>query len=151
LPQSDEMTDDLPLPLDSPLEANINLLSESSSGGSFSVSAINTNGRISVGFPQSPINSTLQLVATSSHSPVSVTLNPTYEGHFSVSTTPFSKVFLEARKVDDPTGRDRERTVVPIRNRKRFTDGRVWWGTDEKKTESWVKVKTLNSDARLML
>ncbi|KAE9400213.1 hypothetical protein BT96DRAFT_975467 [Gymnopus androsaceus JB14] len=80
-----------------PIHASVSLFSfdseeSATSGGAFSVKAHTAHGVVNVTVPTAPINSTVMLKAETALAPVDVSMHNTFEGAFSVHSTPFNKV-----------------------------------------------------------
>ncbi|KAF9460719.1 hypothetical protein BDZ94DRAFT_1169062, partial [Collybia nuda] len=112
------------------LEANVNLVSSSKTGGRYTTAASTTNAPLRLNFPASPVNSSLKLSATTSNSPASISLHPSYEGSFQLSTTQFLPELLR-RDVEDPSGKGRERKVSVDYVNRRSLKGSVSWSDNE--------------------
>ncbi|KDR75472.1 hypothetical protein GALMADRAFT_483435 [Galerina marginata CBS 339.88] len=130
----------------SPLQAAINL-SSTSGGGSFGVTTTTSNGQLQVSFPAAPVDSKLQLVASTTNSPAHVSLPPAYEGSFSLSSSPFSAPSLNQLNPPDPSGRGRQRTVQHYQVGGGQLNGNVSWGGD--RGQGTVSVRTTLSPSTL--
>lgn len=136
----------------SPIEANIRLSSASGQGGAFDVSASSSNSHLELKFPESPVDSNLDLDASTSNGRASVNLNPAYEGSFVLRTSSFSSIVLDdTRKVEDPSGKDRTRVVVVNERSRGSVAGSVRWDQNPQKHYGKVSVKTSNGPVYLAL
>ncbi|KAJ3988946.1 hypothetical protein F5890DRAFT_1471100 [Lentinula detonsa] len=120
----------------SPIEASISLFSfdsgeTSSSDGVYRVRAHNANGPVKITFPTAPINSTVRLDAKTARAPVNVQMHNTFEGAFTVHTTPFDKKVIVAEEGPDPEERDRKRNLIFDDLHGGISKGHVYWGTGE--------------------
>jgi len=132
--------------LSSPVKASISLTSVSNSGGAFNVTTTTSNGPLTVNFPASPVDFKLILGAKTSNSPVSVSLNPAYEGTFNLHTSSWFKSEANVNKeVVDPSGKDRKRNVVINNIGRGSLSGIVNWdGEGGHKIEGVVDASTSN-------
>jgi hypothetical protein len=135
------------------MKASISLTSFSDVGGAFNITATTSNGPLAVDFPASPADSKLTLGAKTSNSPVSVSLNPAYEGTFKLQTSSWFKAEANIDKeVVDPSGKDRKRNVVIENAGRESLSGRVNWdGDEEREVEGVVDVFTSYSHVKLNL
>lgn len=122
----------------SKLEANVDLVSSSENGGSYAVTASTTNSPLRVAFPTSPVDSTLKLSATTTNSPAAVSLHPSYEGSFELSTTQFLPKLVK-HDASDPSGRERKRNVELGSTSRGSLRGRVSWSDNEGPGSVFVK------------
>jgi len=127
------------------LEADVSLVSASGSGGSFNIGARTSNSPLRVAFPASPIDSKLLFQGTTSNSPATVSLNPAYEGSFTLSTSRLGASIHRKAGVEDPSGKERKRVINALNERGRVLTGRVYWESDENKAQGMVGVQTSNS------
>lgn len=81
-------------------------------GGAFQVQTLTTNGRLSVDFLDTPVDSKLKLTARTTNAAASASLHPAYEGSFRVKTSNGQSNIIVNDKVEDPSGRGRQRTVL---------------------------------------
>jgi hypothetical protein len=137
----------------SPVKASISLTSFSDVGGAFNVTTTTSNGPLAVDFPASPVDSKLTLGAKTSNSPVSLSLNPAYEGSFKLQTSSWFKAEANVDKeVVDPSGKDRKRNVVIENTGRGSLSGSVNWDGDKgHEVEGVVDVSTSNFYVRLNL
>ncbi|KAF5385840.1 hypothetical protein D9615_002327 [Tricholomella constricta] len=117
-------------------------------GGRYLVTAISSNGPVSVKFPTSPMDSTLKLQATTSNSPASVSLDPAYEGTLALSTSNFAPS-VRQRVVKDPSGKGRKRTVETSTLGRGVLRGSVSWSGQE--GPGTVQVRSSNSPVTVAL
>jgi len=112
-----------------------------------------SNGPLAVDFPAAPVDSKLTLHAKTSNSPVSVSLNPAYEGTFNLQTSSWFKAEANVDKgVVDPSGKDRKRNVVIENTGRGSLSGRVNWDGDKgHEVEGTAYVSTSNFYVRLNL
>ncbi|GLB37340.1 putative expressed protein [Lyophyllum shimeji] len=130
------------------LDSRVSLTSPNQQGGRYLVAATTSNSPLAVKFQTSPLDSTLKLVAGTSNSPALVSLDPAYEGTFSLSTSNYSPL-LNRRTVEDPSGKGRKR-VVQARNYSRgVLKGSVSWSA--RAGSGTVEVKSSNSSVTLEL
>jgi hypothetical protein len=110
------------------VKTSISLFSHNAgnTGGQFKVSATSVNGPVTVNFPTAPVDSLLSLDATTTKGAVTVTLHPTYEGGFQVSTTLGKAVLNYNPDITDPAGEGRVRKVEK-RPTVQKIDGSVAW------------------------
>ncbi|KAF9012711.1 hypothetical protein BDQ17DRAFT_1344494 [Cyathus striatus] len=109
-----------------PLKSKISLLTPSKQGGNFKVTAKTSNNVAELEFPASPVDSILELEAKSTNGPLTVSLNPAYEGKFSLSTTNSPAVVSQNKDVEDPSGKGRRRNISRSSVWKRV-QGQVSW------------------------
>jgi hypothetical protein len=90
-------------------------------------------------------------MTTNGHSDVS--LHPTYEGQFVISTSASSKIQVNVdEEVKDPSGKQRERQVKYTGSMKGFQTGEVFWGSKLDKTrDGVVTITTSKGPATLSL
>ncbi|KAF8627774.1 hypothetical protein AX17_006139 [Amanita inopinata Kibby_2008] len=143
----------LTLGLLSPIQSDISLNQpqdqdqERSNGGDFNVIATTSNSPLRLTFPFAPLDSKLTLHAKTRNSPLQVSLHPTYEGGFKVSSTNFRPSVVVKPGIDDPAGEGRERDVR-ISDQRNQVSGSVSW-SGEGKQRGNVDVATTNSPAVL--
>ncbi|KAF5321149.1 hypothetical protein D9619_002088 [Psilocybe cf. subviscida] len=134
------------------MRAGVSLLSSKHEGGNFEVTTKTSNGRSSVSIPDAPVDSKLLLTSTTSNAHADVSLHPTYEGKFVVTTSRSSKIeVIVDDKVKDPSGQQRKRSRVGL-SRRGSHSGEVFWGDKSEKTKDGVvKLATSNGEAILSL
>ncbi|KDR75479.1 hypothetical protein GALMADRAFT_247916 [Galerina marginata CBS 339.88] len=127
------------------LEADVSLISGSSSGGSFNVTTTSSNAPLRVTFPASPLNSKLNFNGWTSNGRATALLNPAYEGDFSLQTSSTFGVTVHRNAgVEDPTGEERKRQIVYRTVGKGVLTGEIHWDTKQK-GQGLVTVRTSNS------
>ena len=124
------------------IDARTTLSSASGSGGTFNVTTRTSNGPLLVTFPDSPVNSTLNLDAHSSTSLVTIALHAAYEGSFDLHTSLAQASIRERVGVEDPTGEGRKRHVDIKRIVRGSASGNIYWGEGERKNEGSVTAST---------
>lgn len=131
------------------LKADIHLHDRTSrkTSPNFKVSTITTNARLDVAFLEAPLYSTLNHQATTSNAPAEVTMDPTFEGQFSLVSSSYFTPVINQRNVEDPYGKDRHR-VVTRRTFRGLISGDVSWGGDAKGDG---KVSVMTSNGRVTL
>ena len=102
------------------------MISDIGQGGSFHVAASTSNGHLRINFPAAPPDSLLTFNGTTSNAYAVVSLNPAYEGSFSVQTSRAEPRINQDESVTDPSGRNRNRslTIKPLEN---SIVGKVYW------------------------
>lgn len=139
----------------SPIEASVSLFSVdageiTSSGGAFRVRARNANSPVKVAFPTAPINSTVVLDAKTAVAPLDVQMHGTFEGAFTVHTTPFDKRVVVAEEGLDPEGKGRKRNLIFDRYTGGISEGTVFWGQEEPgKQRGSVRLDTVSGQVSL--
>lgn len=131
----------------SAIDSDISLSTDKLFGGNFKVHTITSNSHVNIKFLDSPIDSVLDCLASTSNSPAFVELHPTFEGKLLLVTSNALPT-LESREVEDPAGEGRERNMQ-IHRMKAVLEGTVQWGFDKKPLEGFVNVKTSNSPIRV--
>ncbi|KAJ3508822.1 hypothetical protein NLJ89_g5547 [Agrocybe chaxingu] len=139
------------------LDLAISLLTESESGtgGEYTVDGHTNNSPVRISFPTAPVNSTLVLTGTTSNSPATVELHPTYEGTVSLSTSSWFAAELRwDGDVEDPSGDGRRRLVDESNRRRGVFEGAIHWvdGSGRKRdpaTDGKVTVHSSNSPVRV--
>ena len=106
-------------------------------GAAFGVHAYTTNGPVKIVCGDSPVDFfVLDFKAQSTNSPVHAVLPHAYEGTFSLQTTNSRVVLDDSHRVEDPSGRGRERSVTASFQVSRFLGSRklknLW-----KPVETW--------------
>ncbi|KAF8070381.1 hypothetical protein FPV67DRAFT_1448153 [Lyophyllum atratum] len=129
------------------IESRVSLTSPTK-GGRYLVTATTSNGSLNVTFPTSPLDSTLKLTAATSNAPALVSLDPAYEGTFSLSTSNFSPS-LKRRDVQDPTGKGRKRMMEANSYGRGVLRGSVYWS--DQTGHGTVEVKSSNSPVTIEL
>ncbi|PFH47474.1 hypothetical protein AMATHDRAFT_67678 [Amanita thiersii Skay4041] len=129
------------------IQSDISLLHTATTGGDFNVVASSSNSPLRLHFLDAPLNSKLALTARTSNSPAQVTLHPTYEGGFQVSTSNMRPNAFARSGIEDPSGRGRQRDVQISRSWSQVT-GSVSW-SDEGRSRGRVVLSTSNSPASL--
>ncbi|KAJ3527356.1 hypothetical protein NM688_g8139 [Phlebia brevispora] len=131
----------------SPLTAYIELKSSAAdkTGGAFHVVGKSSNGRLNLTCTEAPVDSKLELSAYTSNSAAYVTLHPTFEGKFQVSTKNANLNAVIDKHVKDPSGRDTTRQVE-IWTFPTYSRGNIRWSG---KHMGEVDVRTQNGPATL--
>jgi hypothetical protein len=111
------------------IEADILLTSKSplGTGGAFGVHAYTTNGPVKIVCGDSPVDFVLDFKAQSTNSPVHAVLPHAYEGTFSLQTTNSRVVLDDSHRVEDPSGRGRERLVSKHSVSRQVMYGEIEW------------------------
>ncbi|KJA27953.1 hypothetical protein HYPSUDRAFT_790490 [Hypholoma sublateritium FD-334 SS-4] len=96
----------------SPINADISLASASrhASDASYVVSATTSNSDLHLRFAAQPVDSRLDLSASTTNGPADVSVHPAYEGHFVLQSSTGALIH-EEKDVRDPSGYRRERHV----------------------------------------
>ncbi|KAJ3894702.1 hypothetical protein GG344DRAFT_73850 [Lentinula edodes] len=151
----EDMTELIMNTANSPIEASVSLFSVdageiTSSGGAFRVRARNANSPVKVAFPTAPINSTVVLDAKTAVAPLDVQMHGTFEGAFTVHTTPFDKRVVVAEEGLDPEGKGRKRNLIFDRYTGGISEGTVFWGQGEPgKQRGSVRLDTVSGQVSL--
>ncbi|KAL1691873.1 hypothetical protein GGG16DRAFT_90904 [Schizophyllum commune] len=138
------------------ITARCHLLNPSSSKEPlYSVLATTTNKYVNLFHPTSPLDAILSAHAVTSNGPAQVSVNPAFEGDFMLHTSN-SRAVVDESGAEDPTGRERERTVwVDHAKGGRALDsesaGTVTWGDRRKRTGSEVTVVSSNGRVALVV
>ncbi|KAJ6576462.1 hypothetical protein DFH09DRAFT_914485, partial [Mycena vulgaris] len=110
------------------VESIINLGTSSGTGGNFRVKTDNSNGPLTTQVVSCPVDGVLSLEAKTSNSPASVTLPPTYEGGFTLTT---SNAGADVRRLapneQDPAGQGRQRVLEMKKATGSKSAGAVYW------------------------
>ncbi|OBZ77938.1 54S ribosomal protein L16, mitochondrial [Grifola frondosa] len=138
------------------IDSSVNLVSssENGTGGAFQVGAYTSNAPISITHPSAPVDSVLHLEARTSNSPAIITMHKTFEGSFSLTSSPFIPPSVEAGDVvEDPAHRGRRRSVDVHTIRRGQVEGRVAWlpSENDPKAMGSAKISTSNAGLRLIL
>jgi hypothetical protein len=117
----------------------------------FQVTTKTSNARFDVTFQDAPVDSVLVYKGTTSNSPAELSLHPTFEGHFLLTSGSqwFNPVVHESQP-DDPSGKGRSR-VVQYRNLRGSVDGDVYWGSESVDSQGVANVRTSNAKVTLNL
>ncbi|XP_006461438.1 hypothetical protein AGABI2DRAFT_178597 [Agaricus bisporus var. bisporus H97] len=118
-------------------------------GTDFKVISVTTNAHLDFSFLEVPLYSTLHHQASTSNSPATVTMHPTFEGRFSLASSSLFTPVINEHRVEDPYGKDRHR-IVTRRTFRGLVEGDVSWGGDTKGDGS-VHVSTSNGKLTLNL
>lgn len=94
------------------------------------MTASTTNNALRLAFPKSPVDSTLKLSARTTNGPATVSLHPSYEGSFQLSSTQFLPKVVK-HDVSDPSGRERQRRVEYGSSSRTALSGKVSWSAKE--------------------
>jgi hypothetical protein len=132
-----------------PIDSSFKLRTRRGTGGDFKIEAETSNNRLELSFPTSPIDSALYVKGETSNGPATVSLNPAYEGGFTLRTSQFTPV-LEKHDQHDPSGRGRRREIWTSSSRKGFMQGSIEWvPSGDGRSGSHVDVKTSNAGITL--
>lgn len=139
----------------SPVAVDVSLEStaDDKTGGYFDVIAQTANGPLNVKVVSAPVDSVLHLMGTTSNALVRAKLRPTFEGKFTVRSSPFfgADVRMDEDQ-EDPAGKGRHRQLETRRVRKEIAEGKVTWPpVDEDKELGSVNLSTTNAPAHLLL
>ncbi|KAG2142309.1 uncharacterized protein EDB93DRAFT_613861 [Suillus bovinus] len=134
-----------------PINARVSLTTASGYGGEFGVDTQTANAPFTLTYVNSPVYSQLNSKAKTANAPATVHLHSAFEGSFSISSS-FLGPSLEQHRVEDPTGKGRERHVTTSRSRGNI-QGSVRWVDAEHNGggTGLVQVSTTLSPARLIL
>jgi len=139
----------------SEIDANVTLSSYSSDSapGVFDVTASTAHANVNLNFISAPVDSTLNLKASTASASAYVKLHETYEGSFRLSTALGKAEVVENNGVEDPKGKKRTRRVSYDRKTKWATSGSVFWesGNDLLEENGHAYVHTALGDAILVL
>jgi hypothetical protein len=125
---------------------------KSKTGGTFIAELSSSNAPITLDLPVSPLDAKVQLKASTSNSPARVSLSAGYEGEYELSTSSYFQPSLEQGKAEDPSGKERRRSVTTTRTGRGQLAGRVnWVPAGEGAEDSYVRVRTSNSNVALRL
>ncbi|KAG6861694.1 hypothetical protein C0995_013263 [Termitomyces sp. Mi166 len=111
------------------IDTRVHLMSETQ-GGRYMVTAATSNAPLAVAFPSSPLDSTLRLVASTSNGHALLSLHPTYEGQFCMTTSNGAPSVVR-HHVADPSGKGRVRQVLTNSLGRNTLSGRVSWSNEE--------------------
>ncbi|KAG6897711.1 hypothetical protein C0992_011921 [Termitomyces sp. T32_za158] len=111
------------------IDTRVHLESETH-GGRYMVTATTSNAPLAVAFPSSPLGSTLKVLASTSNGHASLSLHPTYEGQFSMTTSNGASSIIR-HDVVDPSGKGRVRQVLTNSFGRNVLSGRVSWSNEE--------------------
>ncbi|KAJ7475868.1 hypothetical protein FB451DRAFT_1397262 [Mycena latifolia] len=110
------------------IESIVNLETTSCAGGNFRIKAETSNGPCATQIASLPVDAVLSLDARTSNSPIYVTLPPTYEGDFALST---SNAMADVRRLTpnepDPAGQGRRRALEIMTGNSSKAAGGVYW------------------------
>ncbi|TFK33786.1 hypothetical protein BDQ12DRAFT_690570 [Crucibulum laeve] len=146
----DDSTNVLMSTSNAPIDAVVSLTTPKSSGGKYRIHARTAIGKIDLTVPVAPIDSNIYIDATTSVSPVLVTLPATYEGGFSLETSLKRANVLFDGKKEDPKDEKRKRIFEIFGDRFGRTEGVVAW-SDEGKARGDVKIRSSLADVVLSL
>ncbi len=118
-------------PCCSPINAEISLTnSRHAPDASYAVSATTSNSDLRLRFAVQPVDSRLDLSASTTNGPTDISMHPAYEGRFVLQSSTEAHI-REKRDVRDPSGHGRERHVHYRElqsSRLKVVEGRVqWW------------------------
>ncbi|KAJ7112069.1 hypothetical protein C8R43DRAFT_1159307 [Mycena crocata] len=131
------------------ITGTINLISSSSKESKFHVTALSSNAGIELNVQTAPVDSKVLLRAETTIGTVVVKLPSTYEGLFTAATTFSSPVSVSVGKtIEDPSGRERNRSVEYEQANKGFVRGKIGW-SEEGQTRGSVDLKTTMSPVTL--
>ncbi|KAJ7142471.1 hypothetical protein C8R44DRAFT_658197 [Mycena epipterygia] len=122
------------------INSTINLESESDTSA-FDLTARTSHGPVKLDVVAAPVDSTVNLRATTSIGALAVKLPPTYEGSFTATTSLASLSVNFDETLEDPTGAGRKRKVDYNQKRGSRASGSVGW-SEEGKTRGEVNVRT---------
>jgi hypothetical protein len=133
--------------------AEFSLFSTEKTGGSFKISATTANGPVDIIFPTAPVSSVLNLKAHTANAHTDVSLHPTFEGVFTLSSVLLSPKLVVNTDITDPSGEGRERTIKADGTKSRGKlSGEVYWGeTSDDSPAGSVEISTTLSPNVLRL
>jgi len=114
--------------LNSPVDAQLNLRTPSSQGGSFTVDARTLNAHVQLATAEQPLHSNVSLTARTMRAPVTIIMHPAFEGSFSLYSNVRSGALLTPHATQDPEGLGRSRRFRVARSTNGTSEGQVWWG-----------------------
>lgn len=122
-------------------------------GGVFSISAVNNRGSIDINFGETPLNHTLHFDAATSFDDVKVAIPPTFEGNWMMKALhPFREIVDNIGSYKDPTGDGRDRVLWVDRETLFEQEGAVVWGRRmDKVRKGWVLLRSKFGRATLVL
>ncbi|KAF5342520.1 hypothetical protein D9611_001209 [Ephemerocybe angulata] len=122
------------------------------SGGKFNVTATTSNAKVGLTFPQAPVKSTLKLSAHTSNGGVDVSLHPTYEGSYLLTSSATQNLRVIADENEaDPEGKGRKRIVNNKFVTKGFVNGETYWESKDEKEDYWGSALLTTSNAHVTL
>ncbi|KIP08924.1 hypothetical protein PHLGIDRAFT_34702 [Phlebiopsis gigantea 11061_1 CR5-6] len=137
------------------IHSNVSLVAETkgNTGGKFNVVARSSNSPVDVKFDAAPIDSVLHVDVHTSNSPARLTLDPTYEGSFSLHTGAWFPTTVQQLNEDeeDPAGKDRKRILELRTIRRGSTEGSVAWTPSEREELGTAVLTSSNSPVALYL
>ena len=111
-----------------------------------------TNGPITIGYHDSPVDSVLNFEASSTNSPIHAVLHDTYEGRFSLLTTNSKAMLDHSRDAEDPSGLGRKRRLSTHSVSKQDVYGEVEWSPSRRDGRAGsVDIKTTNQLIKLSI
>lgn len=126
--------------------------------GAFDVSVSTLNGPLALNIASQPLNSTLNLSATSKNSLINVYMHPAFEGQFNVQSTNGRQLVEADETSTSPDGDQEKRRDLRVMTLRDRTMGSVVWmkegeedGEERRRREGRgkVEVKTTNGPALL--
>lgn len=126
------------------IKAYSNLTSRTRTNGAFKIDASTTRGKVDIGFVEAPVNSSLNVYASTSFNEVSVGVHSTFEGKFRLGTLfPWQNVLRSTTGpvVQDPAGKGRPRVLHEYSRGIFSRDGAVIWGRGHE-TAGYVHLKS---------
>lgn len=133
-----------PSPTHRSIKAYSNLTSRTRTNGAFKIDASTTRGKVDIGFLEAPINSSLNVYASTSFNEASVGVHSTFEGKFRLGTLfPWQNVLRSTTGpvVQDPAGKGRPRVLHEYSRGIFSRDGAVIWGRGHE-TAGYVHLKS---------
>jgi hypothetical protein len=139
----------------SPLKAQFALVSSapSESEGNFSLSTSTSFAPLDLAFTTIPVDSVVNLVGSTTSSPVNVSLTEAFEGTLQARSS-FEQITFIAADAEDPKGQHRKRHVEtnqrgPLNE---ILEGEVYWEGDDRATPlGSVDVQTSAAEITLLL
>ncbi|KAF9479398.1 hypothetical protein BDN70DRAFT_878881 [Pholiota conissans] len=107
-------------------DARLSLTTPSGELGNFTVDTTTTNSPLRVVFVDAPLDSGLEYSGRSANGKVDVTLHPTYEGNFDMSTSRYFRADLKFLPAPDPSGQGRKRASFYQGDRHRNFGNTKW-------------------------
>lgn len=133
-----------------PLHARVSLTTASGCAGEFGVDVQTANAPLTLTYVNSPVYSQLNSKARTTNGPAAVHLHSAFEGSFAISS--FIGPSLEQHRVEDPTGKGRERQVTISRSRGHIQGSVHWAGAEHNEGGTgFIQVSTTLSPAKLIL
>jgi len=113
--------------------------------GGYVIKTFTTNAPLDVKFEAAPASAPLYYYGGTTNAPTTVSLQPTFEGTFQLTSTVLAPSVVPNANVEDPSGNNRTRVIATRRTGRFQLLGDVYWGQKDRHTPAGsVEIQTSN-------